>query len=89
MSELWTQLFLMLGNFEGHYLPICFGFLPDKTLKSYYIFLFMLLSGFKKLRPEISKTHPRAKLKLKVIKSDYELGIHQAFGSFFRIKVWV
>ena len=72
MSALWKQLFLMLGNFNGQHLPICFGFIPDKSFKSYFVFLFMLLRGFKKYRPEILRFLPSANLKMKVIKCDYE-----------------
>ena len=87
MSQLWTQLFLLLGQFNDQHLPICFGWLPDKSFQSYFVFLLLLLRGFQKFRPEILTLLPRANLKLKVIKSDYEQAIHQAFKPLFRIKV--
>ena len=89
MSQLWTQLFLMLGNYNEQHLPIAFGWLPNKSFCSYFIFLLMLLRGYQKLRPEILSFLPRANLKMKVIKADYEQGIHQAFKPLFRVKVWL
>ena len=82
MSKLFAQLFIMLANLDNNYLPVSFAYLPDKTFTSYYIYLFMLLRGFRKRRLEILKIVPQANLRMFVIKCDYEVAIHKAFHLF-------
>ena len=33
MSKLWKQLFMFLGNLDSNHIPICWGYLPDKTFR--------------------------------------------------------
>ena len=42
-SKQWKQLFIMLCNYEGSWLPMAFGWLPDKSFTSYQIFLILLM----------------------------------------------
>ena len=82
----WKQLFVMLCNFNGTWLPVAFGWLPDKNLLSYQLFLILVLEAFFKHKAEIHNIYGKSKLKLKKIKMDFELGIIQAFQPLFTIK---
>ena len=74
MSKLWKQLFMFLGNLDNSHIPICWGYLPDKSFRSYYVFLYMVLFAFRGRREEIIKITSVANLKMKQIKCDYEIG---------------
>ena len=82
----WKQLFVMLLNFNGVWLPVAFGWLPDKTLISYQLFLILVLEGFQANKAEIQRIYGRSKLKLRKIKMDFELNISRAFEVLFKIK---
>ena len=83
----WTQLFIWMLDFEKAAVPVCFGWLPDKTLVSYYTFVFLVLWTFRKYNKEICSklSRSRAIIKLQKIKCDFETNIHTAF-SMFRVR---
>ena len=86
MSKQWKQLFIMMVNYRGAFIPVAFGWLPDKSEISYHVFLVLLLEAFRGQKGEILELFGRCNLKLKKIKLDFEKAIHNAFGSLFILK---
>ena len=84
MSDIFAQLFIFLAKLDQHHLPVAFGYLPNKTFTSYYVYIFMLLRAFRNRRLDILKIVPKSNLMMYVIKMDYELAIHKAFHLFKR-----
>ena len=78
----WKQMFIMLVDFRGLFVPIAIGWLADKKAISYYIFLYLLLMEFKKNEEGIYQLYGRKDLRLRKIKCDFELSIHKAFDLF-------
>ena len=66
MSKLWKQLFMFLGNLDNSHIPICWGYLPDKSFRSYYVFLYMVLFAFRGRREEIIKITSLVNIKMKL-----------------------
>ena len=85
-SRQWKQLFVMLCNYQGTWLPIAFGWLPDKSFASYQIFLILLLEAFRNNSTRIQSIYGRNKLKVKKVKMDFEVNIIRAFDTLFVIK---
>ena len=84
--KLWKQQFIWMVKSNGYWIPCAFGWLPDKSEKSYKIFF--LLIKKKMLELELS-------LKVSSVLSDFELNILKAiddlvgadiFGCFFHHK---
>ena len=82
----WKQLFVMLCCYEGAWIPIAFGWLPDKSFNSYLIFLILLMEAFRAQSSEIKTIFGKSKLKLKKVKMDFELNIIKAFDIMFIIR---
>ena len=76
MTKKWKQLFVFIVNYRGSFLPVAFGWLPDKSVLSYHLFLLLLLQKFKSEHDKIVHLYSRGALKLRKIKLDYELAIH-------------
>ena len=74
----WKQLFVMLLNFNGTWLPVCFGWLPDKSLISYQLFVILVLEAFLKHQSEIHQIYGKSKLKLRKVKMDFEINVINA-----------
>lgn len=85
-SKQWKQLFIMLCNYEGTWLPIAFGWLPDKSFVPYQIFLILLMEAFQSHSPQIKTIFGKSKLKMKKIKMDFEVNIIRAFDVLFIIR---
>ena len=85
MTKKWKQLFVFMVNYRGSFLPVAFGWLPDKTSLSYHVFLFLLLQKFKNERDNIVNLYSRGSLKLRKIKLDFEVAIHRAFEVVFKL----
>ena len=85
-TKRWKQLFVMLCNYDGTWIPIAFGWLPDKSLLSYQIFLMLVMECFLAHSAEIQVHFGRSALKMKKVKMDFELNIIKAFGVLFKIK---
>ena len=81
--RLWTQLFVLLVEFRGSWVPAAFGWLPNKCELSYHIFLLLLLGEFNHRKDQIAAEYGSSVLKLRKIKLDFELSIHQAFAPVF------
>lgn len=82
----WKQLFVMLCNYEGTWLPIAFGWLPDKSFLSYQIFLILLMEAFQAHSAQIKAIYGKSKLKLKKVKMDFELNIIRTFDVLFTVR---
>ena len=86
MTKMFKQLFIMMVNYEGPFVPIAFGWLPNKHTESYHIFLLLLLNKFKLENRAVFQMFGRSKLKLKKITLDFEVAIHKAFGCIFKLR---
>ena len=75
MTKKWKQLFVFMVNYNGSFLPVAFGWLPDKTALSYHVFLLLLMQKFKMEHKNIVK-----------LKLDFENAIHRAFEVIFNIR---
>lgn len=73
MTKKWKQLFILLVNFKDSWIPIAFGWLPNKTEISYHVFLLLLLSSFRNNSESITKMYGSSSLKLRKIKLDFEV----------------
>ena len=82
----WKQLFVMLCNYKGTWIPVAFGWLPDKGLLSYQLFVILTMEAFQAHSSEIQTIFGRSVLKLRKVKMDFELNIIKAFGVLFRIR---
>ena len=85
MSKQWKQLFVFMVDYKGAFLPVAFGWLPDKRPVSYHVFLLLLLIKFKAESDGIGKIYCRTALKLKKVKLDFETAIHRAFEVLFQL----
>ena len=65
MSKQWKQLFIMMVNYRGAFIPVAFGWLPDKSEISYHVFLVFLLEAFRGQKGKILELFGRSNLKLK------------------------
>ena len=71
-TTLWKQIFIIMCEVRGVFIPIAICWLPNKNTVSYYAALYLLLSEFDRRREEISGIYGTSDLKLKKIKSDFE-----------------
>ena len=78
----WRQIFIVMLEYKGSFLPVAMAWLPDKTALSYYTCLALLLIAFKAKKDEIQSLYGRSQLRLKKIKCDYEASIHIGWGMF-------
>ena len=85
-SKQWKQVFVMLCNYGNTWLPMAFGWLPDKSYASYKIFLLMLLTAFKSQESSIKSIYGRSKLKIGKIKMDFEYNVIKVFNYLFTIR---
>ena len=85
MTKKWKQLFVFMVDYKGTFLPVAFGWLPNKTTVSYHIFLLLVLSKFHDEKDKIGKIFGKSALKLKKIKLDFEVSIRNAFEVVFKL----
>ena len=83
MTKKWKQLFVFMVEWKDVFHPIAFGWLP---VISYHICLFLVMNKFRQVSGPIAHHWGRSALKVKKIKSDFEVGIHRAFELLFKIK---
>ena len=57
--------------FSGHWIPVVWGWLPDKAVLSYKVFLHLVLEKLKEMG---------VKINIAEIISDFELNIHKAIN---------
>lgn len=81
-TTLWKQLFIIMVEIRGVFIPIAFAWLPDKTTASYYACLFLIMSAFCEHSDEINQIYGRSSLALRKIKCDFEVGIHLGWQMF-------
>ena len=62
---------------------MAFGWLPDKSAVSYYVFLQLVLNTFNDNASVIFEIYAQTKLKLWQIKCGSEVNIHLGFEIFF------
>ena len=67
--KLWKQQFVFMLKSNGHWIPVVFGWLPDKTEESYKVFLHLVLEKLKELGIAFN---------VKEIIVDFELNIHKS-----------
>ena len=68
-TKLFKQQFIFMLKFRKHWIPVVYGWLPDKSEVSYKVFLYMILERLRELGISFN---------LKEIITDYELNIHKA-----------
>ena len=76
-TKCWKQVFIMLAEFRGVYLPVAFGLLPDKTETSYKVFVILLMEAVKEINVKIT---------MKRVMVDFELAIHLALVTLFKTR---
>ena len=74
----WSQRFILMAKYDDKFIPISFGFLPDKTESSYKLFFAMLQFELENRNVECS---------LKKIMVDFEIGIQKAILSVFDVEI--
>ena len=74
----WSQIFIFMVKYDDKFVPICFGFLPNKTEISYTIFFTMIQVELEKRNLNCS---------LKKIMVDFEIGIQKAIISVFDVEI--
>ena len=67
--KLWKQNFIMMAKYSGIWIPVCWGWLPDKKERSYKMFLHLIMSKM---------TEYGFPFNVKEIICDYEINIHKA-----------
>ena len=45
ITRFWRQLFILMVEYRGIHLPVAFGWLPDKSAISYFVFLWLVLNA--------------------------------------------
>jgi hypothetical protein len=85
MTKMFKQLFIMMVKYEGPFVPIAFGWLPNKHTVSYHIYLLLLLK-FRLENKAVFEIFGRSKLRLKKITLDFEFAIDKAFGCIFKLR---
>ena len=65
---------------------MAFGWLPNKSELIYRLFLILVMEAFQAQIDKTFKLFGKKKLKMKKVKMDFELNIHNAFGGLFKIK---
>ena len=78
----WYQLFILCVEYRGKFIPVAFGWLPDKKPISYFTFIVLVLLAFKEKENEILEMYGKSELKLRKIKCDYEVAIHKGLDMF-------
>ena len=81
MTKKWKDLFVFMIEWQDAFHPVAFGWSPDESYGSYYVFLFMVPKKFRQLYDTIANNQGRSKLKVKKIKLDFEVEIYKAFAS--------
>ena len=66
----WYQLFILCVEYRGKFIPVAFGWLPDKKPISYFTFIVLVLLAFKEKENEILEMYGKSELKLRKIKCD-------------------
>ena len=67
--KLWKQNFIMMAKFSGIWIPVCWGWLPDKKEVSYKKFIHLIMKQM---------TEFGFCFNLKEVICDYEINIHKA-----------
>ena len=70
----WKQLYTIHGYVYGHYIPLVYSFLPDKSQNTYEALWRLLCAMCANLGLELNPP---------VIMLDYEIGAHNAFRAIF------
>ena len=82
VTKLWRQILILMVEYNGLFIPIAFGWLPDKSAISYYVFMWLLLKCFKDNENAIAAIYGRRGLRLRKLKCDFEPALHIGFESF-------
>lgn len=78
--KMWHQQFIWMVKRNGHWIPVVWGWLPDKSLTSYKVFLTMVVDYLKEAAiPFI----------MEEIISDFELNIYKAIDDVLGYQVKV
>ena len=67
--KLWKQQFIFMLKYKEHWIPVVWGWLPDKSEESYKVFFHLLLEKLEELEIEFN---------LVEVIVDFELNIHKA-----------
>ena len=73
-------------DYKGSWFPVAYGWLPNKETISYHLFFLLLLGEFNYRADEIKNLYGKSKLKLKTLKLDFELAMHNACRPLFRVE---
>lgn len=90
-AVLWKQMFVWMTRFGGFWLPVCWGWLPDKSLQSYKVFFHLVLEELKRRNIPLNTKELISDFELHILKSADEmlLGI-VILGCFFHLSkaIW-
>ena len=88
---LWKQMFIWMIRFSGFWIPVAWGWLPDKSLQSYKVFFYMMLEELKRRNIPLNIKEFISDFELNILKSADEMlpGIF-ILGCFFHISkaIW-
>ena len=73
-------------EYKGSWFPVAYGWLPNKETLSYHLFFLLLLGEFNYRDDEIRKLYGKSKLKLKTLKLDFEVAMHNACKPLFKLE---
>ena len=78
ICKLWKQQFIWMLKIKGHWIPVVWGWLPDKTEVSYKVFFHMVMTRLQELGINFN---------LKEVIADFELNIHKAIDDILNIDI--
>ena len=88
---LWKQMFVWMIRFGGFWIPVAWGWLPDKSLQSYKVFFYMMLEELKRRNIPLNIKELISDFELNILKSADEMlpGI-VILGCFFHLSkaIW-
>ena len=84
--KLWKQSFIWMVKQRGYWVPVCWGWLPDKTLTSYKVFFLLIQKQMAKLGPDLYVQSVTSDFELNIMKSVDEMLGADILGCFFHLK---
>ena len=76
--QLWGQSFIWMVKQRGYWVPVCWGWLPDKSEVSYKVFLLLVIEAMTELC---------MKLNIESVSSDFELNIMKALDDILEVDI--
>ena len=83
---LWTQQFIWMIKSKGYWVPVVWGWLPDKSEMSYKIFFLIVKNKLKELGLDLSVKSILCDFELNILKSIDNMLDCDILGCFFHLK---